>query len=323
MTGLVEATSPRPPTLDPLAARPDRVTICEVGPRDGLQNEAETIATDDKVHFCDLLSDAGVPILEATSFVSPKAVPQMADASDVYARIRKDPERTYLVLVPNDRGLDRALEAGVRAIAVFTAASEAFALANIRMSVDASIETFAGVVRRAKEQGIWVRASVSTAFGCPFQGAVPVADVVRVCERLLALGVDELSVADTIGVGTPNQVVEVVGALRAVVGLDRLGLHFHDTRGTALANITTALACGVRIFDSSAGGLGGCPFAPGATGNVATEDVLYLLHGMGIETGIDLAKVRAASRFMQAKLGRPLPSRAYTALEAAETRAAR
>src|SRR6202035_2710534 len=200
-----------------LRPAPERVTICEVGPRDGLQNEATPISTEDKIRFCDLLSDAGVPILEATSFVSPKAVPQMADAGEVFRRIRKDEGRTYLVLVPNERGLDRALDAGVRAIAVFTAASEAFAQANIRMSIDDSVSTFAGVVKRAKADGMWVRAAVSTAFGCPFQGDVPVADVARVCERLLELGVDELSVADTIGVGTPNQVVDVVGALRDVV----------------------------------------------------------------------------------------------------------
>lgn len=309
--------------IDPLAHAPDRVTICEVGPRDGLQNEAVPISADDKVHYCDLLSDAGVPILEATSFVSPKAVPQMADADDVFRRIRKDPGRIYLVLCPNERGLDRAVAAGVRAIAVFTAASEAFAQANIRMSVDESVATFAGVVQRAKADGMWVRAAVSTAFGCPFQGDVPVAAVVRVCERLLALGVDELSVADTIGVATPNQVVEVVGALASAVPPERLGLHFHDTRGTAMANTLAALELGVRIFDTSSGGLGGCPFAPGATGNCATEDLVYMLHKMGIATGIDLDKLRAASRFIQGKLGRPLASRAYTALEAADARAAR
>jgi hydroxymethylglutaryl-CoA lyase len=308
---------------DRLGTVPKRVTICEVGPRDGLQNEATPISTEDKVRFCDLLSDAGVPILEATSFVSPQAVPQMADAGEVFGRIRKDDGRTYLVLVPNERGLDRAMDAGVRAIAVFTAASEAFAKANIRMSIDESVSKFANVVKRAKADGMWVRAALSTAFGCPFQGEVPVADVVRVCERLLELGVDELSVADTIGVGTPNQVFEVVGALRAIVPLDRLGLHFHDTRGTALANTLAALECGVHIFDTSAGGLGGCPFAPGATGNCATEDVLYMLHGMGIETGIDLAKLRAASRFIAGRLGRPLASRVYTALEAADARTAR
>jgi hydroxymethylglutaryl-CoA lyase len=308
---------------DFFASLPRRVTICEVGPRDGLQNEPEVIAADDKVRFCDLLSDAGVPILEVTSFVGPKAVPQLADADDVFRRIRKDDGRAYLALVPNERGLDRAVAAGVRAIEVFTAASEGFAQANIRMSIDASLATFATVARRAKDAGIRVRAAISTAFGCPFQGHVPIADVVRVAQRLLELGVDELSVADTIGVGTPNQVAQLVPALLdAGVPLDRLGLHFHDTRGTALANSLAALAYGVHIFDTSAGGLGGCPFAPGATGNCATEDLLYMLHGMGIETGIDLTKLRAASRFIAAKLGRAPVSRAYTALEAADARLA-
>lgn len=302
---------------------PKRVTICETGPRDGLQNEPGLIATDDKVRFCDMLSDAGVPILEFGSFVNPQGVPQMADSDDVYRRMRKDPGRTYLALVPNERGLDRALAVGVRAISVFTAASEAFAKANIRMSVDESIERFSGVVARAKREGLWVRAAVSTAFGCPFQGEVPVADVVRVSKRLLELGVDEVSVADTIGVATPNQVAELVPALLEIVPLAQFGLHFHDTRGTALANTMAALELGVHIFDTSAGGLGGCPFAPGATGNGATEDLLYVLHAMGVETGIDLGKLRAASRFIAERLGRPLASRAYTAMEAADARAAR
>ena len=309
---------------NPFANLPRRVTLCEVGPRDGLQNEPVPISTDDKVRFCDLLTDAGVPILEAGSFVSPKAVPQMADGDDVFRRIRRAPGTTYLALVPNEKGLARALDAGVRAIAVFTAASEAFAKANINTTIADSIARFAPVVKTAKAEGLWVRAALSTAFGCPFQGEVPVADVVRACGLLLDLGVDELSVADTIGVGTPNQVIDVVDALLRVVPLDKLGLHFHDTRGTALANIVAGLQCGVAIYDTSAGGLGGCPFAPGATGNVATEDVLYLLHGMGIETGIDLAKVRIASRFIRERLGgRPLASRAFTALEAADARAAR
>jgi hydroxymethylglutaryl-CoA lyase len=306
-----------------LAAAPRRVTLCEVGPRDGLQNEPVPIAAEDKIRFCDLLSDAGVPILEATSFVSPKAVPQMADADDVFRRIRKDPGRTYLVLVPNERGLDRALDAGVRAIAVFTAASEAFAKANIGMTIDESIATFGKVVKRAKADGMWVRGAVSTAFGCPFEGSVSTAGVARVCARLLELGIDEVSVADTIGVGTPNQVFDVVAALEPLVPAAKLALHFHDTRGTALANTLAALECGVGIFDTSAGGLGGCPFAPGATGNCATEDVLYVLEGMGIETGVDLAKLRAATRFIAGKLGRAPASRAFTALEAADARTAR
>jgi isopropylmalate/homocitrate/citramalate synthase len=307
---------------NPFAGAPRSVTICEVGPRDGLQNEAGTIATDDKVRFCDLLGEAGVPMLEVGSFVNPKAVPQMADSEEVFARIRPLPGRTDIALCPNERGLDRALAAGVRAIGVFTAASEAFAQANIRMTIDESIATFAAVIRRAKQHGMWVRASVSTAFGCPFTGAVPVEAVVRVCARLLEAGADQLSVADTIGVATPNQVVDVVGALNGVVAPDALALHFHDTRGTALANALTGLALGVRTFDTAAGGLGGCPFAPGATGNGATEDLVYALHGMGIETGIDLTKLRAASRFIAEKLDHAPASRAYAALEASAARAA-
>jgi isopropylmalate/homocitrate/citramalate synthase len=228
----------------------------------------------------------------------------------------------FIALVPNERGLERALAAKVDAIGVFTAASESFTKRNIGMTIEQSLTTFEPLIHHAKAQGLYVRASISTAFGCPFQGAVPVASVVYIAERLLAFGADELSVADTIGVATPNQVYDVVAALTPHVPLERLGLHFHDTRGTALANILAALQTGVAIFDSSAGGLGGCPFAPGATGNVATEDVLYMLHGMGIETGIDLDKVRAASRFIGETLTGRVVSRAFHALEAADRRAA-
>lgn len=305
-----------------VVALPPFVTICEVGPRDGLQNEAAAVSTDDKVTYINLLIDAGYSDIEVTSFVHPKVVPQLADADEVFRRIQHASGRRDIVLVPNERGLDRALAAGAKAIAVFTAASDAFTERNIGMTIDASIDTFAGVVKRAKEHGVWVRASISTAFGCPFQGNVPVASVVHVAERLLAIGIDELSVADTIGVGTPNQVFAVVDALREHIELDRLGLHFHDTRGTALANVMAGLQSGVHIYDSSAGGLGGCPFAPGATGNVATEDLLYLLHGMGIATGVDLAAVRAASRFINGCLSGRVNSRAFHALEAADARAA-
>jgi hydroxymethylglutaryl-CoA lyase len=303
-------------------ALPTRVTICEVGPRDGLQNEALSVATAEKVRYIELLAAAGFRDIEITSFVSPKAVPQLADAEAVCAQVTQFPGCRYIALVPNERGLQRAQAAGLRAIAVFTAATDAFTQRNIGMTIDESFATFAPVIRTAKADGIYVRASISTAFGCPFEGAVPIENVVRVADRLLELGVDELSVADTIGVGTPNQVFDIVSALAPHVPLDRLGLHFHDTRGTALANIMAALQAGVTIFDSSAGGLGGCPFAPGATGNVATEDVLYLLHGMGIETGIDLNRVRAASRFIGERLTGRVVSRAFAALEAADRRAA-
>jgi hydroxymethylglutaryl-CoA lyase len=306
---------------NPYSSFPKRVTICEVGPRDGLQNEAQTVPAADKVRYIEMLVDAGVTAIEATSFVSPVAVPQLSDADKVFPAIRKRPGVRYITLVPNERGLDRALAAGVKEIAVFTAASETFALRNIRMSIEASLATFGTVIARAHANGMTVRASVSTAFGCPFEGAVPVANVVRVTQALLAAGADTLSVADTIGVATPNQVVDVVGALvNAGIGLDRFGLHFHDTRGTALANIMAGLQLGVHEYDSSAGGLGGCPFAPGATGNVATEDVLYLLHGMGIETGIDIDRLRDASRFIDGVLHGRVVSRAFRALEAAAAR---
>jgi hydroxymethylglutaryl-CoA lyase len=308
---------------NPFAAAPARVALCEVGPRDGLQNEAAVVSAADKIRYIEMLVDAGVTQIEATSFVHPKAVPQLADADAVFPAIPKRDGVRYLVLVPNERGLDRAIAAGVRDIVIFTAASDTFAQRNIRMTIDESLAVFRAVVTRARAAGMRVRAALSTAFGCPFEGAVPAANVVRVAQALLDLGADELSIADTIGVGTPNQVVEVVGALDAAgIALDRYGLHFHDTRGTALANITTALQLGVREFDTSAGGLGGCPFAPGATGNVATEDVLYLLLGLGIETGIDLAKIRAASRFIGTLLEGRVVSRAFRALEAAEAREA-
>jgi hydroxymethylglutaryl-CoA lyase len=307
----------------PLSGLPPSVHICEVGPRDGLQNEATTVAAADKVRYIELLVDAGVTLIEVTSFVSPKAVPQLADADEVYRAIRKLDGVRYVVLVPNERGLDRAIAAGVRDIQVFTAASDTFAQRNIRMSIDESLATFGGVIARAKREGMRVRASVSTAFGCPFEGAVAPSAVVAVAQRLLDAGADELSIADTIGVGTPDQVVAVVGALRdAGIGADRFGLHFHDTRGTGLANVLMGAQLGVREFDASAGGLGGCPFAPGATGNVATEDVLYLLRGLGVETGIDLDRLREASRFIASRLPGRVVSRAFTALEAADARRA-
>jgi hydroxymethylglutaryl-CoA lyase len=309
--------------MSPLSSIPRRVKICEVGPRDGLQNEASPVATADKIRYIDLLSGSGERLIETTSFVSPKAIPQMADAAEVMAGIERRDDVTYLVLTPNLRGLSRAVEAGARAVAVFTAATESFTKRNINMTIEESLATFGEVVRAAKGDGLWVRGYVSTAFGCPYEGKVAPDAVVRVVGALTAMGCDEISIGDTIGVGTPNQVFEVVERVRTVAPLERIALHFHDTRGTALANIVAALEAGVAIFDASSGGLGGCPYAPGATGNVATEDVLYMLHGMGIETGIDLAAVRAASRFIAGALRRDaLPSRAYNALEAQERRSA-
>jgi isopropylmalate/homocitrate/citramalate synthase len=300
-----------------LSNLPSRVKIVEVGPRDGLQNEKSKISTADKIRYIDLLSDAGLPVIEATSFVSPKAIPQLADADDVFRSIRKRDGVTYLVLVPNERGLDRALAAGVKAVAVFTAASETFTKRNINMSIEESLSAFRAVVKRARDQQIWVRGYISTCFGCPYEGKVPIENVVRVAEALAQMGVDEISIGDTIGVATPNQVVELSAALEAHMPVERLAMHFHDTRGTALANIVAALQMQIATFDSASGGLGGCPYAPGASGNVATEDVLYLLHGMGIDTGVDLEKVRAASRALAGMLDHELTSKTYKALEAA------
>jgi hydroxymethylglutaryl-CoA lyase len=299
---------------------PKSVTIVEMGARDGLQNEHVTVATSDKIRYIDLLSQTGLRWIEATSFVSPKAIPRLADAAEVFAGIRKAPGVRYPVLVPNLKGYSRAREAGADAIAVFTAASEHFTKRNINMTIDESLATFANVIVAAKRDGVWVRGYVSTAFGSPFGDAVTPAMVVDVSHKLLEMGCDELSIGDTIGVGVPSQVDELTPALLKVVPLDKLAYHFHDTRGTALANLYAALQHGVHIFDSSAGGLGGCPYAPGATGNVGTEDVLYMLHGMGIETGVDTAKVRAASRFIRSILDHELTSKAFQAMEAADER---
>ncbi|MDQ2993050.1 MAG: hydroxymethylglutaryl-CoA lyase [Candidatus Eremiobacteraeota bacterium] len=299
---------------------PKKVKLVEMGPRDGLQNEHEAIATSDKITYIDLLSRTGLGWIEATSFVSPKAIPQLADASDVFVGIRKAPGVRYPVLVPNLKGYARAKEAGADAIAVFTAASEIFTKRNINMTIAESLDAFRDVVATAKRDGMWVRGYVSTAFGSPFGDAVTPQAVADVCESLMAMGCDELSVGDTIGVGVPSQVQTLVPLLALTIPLDRIAMHFHDTRGTALVNLYAALQCGVSIFDASAGGLGGCPYAPGATGNVGTEDVLYLLNGLGIETGVDIDKVRAASRFIAAKLGHGLTSKTFQALEATETR---
>ncbi|MBK9064780.1 MAG: hydroxymethylglutaryl-CoA lyase [Acidobacteria bacterium] len=294
------------------------VTVVEVGPRDGLQNEAAILSADTKVAFVDALSAAGLPVIEATAFVSPKAIPQLADGEDVFRRIVKRPGVRYPVLVPNEKGLDRALAAGVREIAVFTAASETFNRRNINASIDESFARFAPVLARAKTAGMRVRGYVSCAFGCPYEGSIAPEEVGRVAGRLVEIGCDEVSVGDTIGIGVPTQVPEVVGrTVEAGVPIDRLALHFHDTRGTALANVAEGLREGVRIFDSSAGGLGGCPYAPGAAGNVATEDLLWMLDGMGYETGVDLAAVAGASRVLSAAIGRRPVSRVFQALDAA------
>lgn len=300
---------------------PRFVTVCEMGARDGLQNEHTLIATGDKIRYIDLLSESGLSLIEATSFVSPKAVPQLADAAEVFTGIRKRPGVRYPVLTPNVKGLERAKAVGADSIAVFTAASEAFTRRNINMTIDESIETFRDVVRNAKENNMWVRGYVSTAFGSPFGDEVTPGMVVDVSRKLLDLGCDEISIGDTIGVGVPSQVDDLVPALSREIPLEKIAFHFHDTRGTALANVYAALQHGIAIFDSSSGGLGGCPYAPGATGNLGTEDLLYMLHGMGIETGVDLAKVRAASRFIAGVLGHDLTSKAFQAMERASAKA--
>jgi hydroxymethylglutaryl-CoA lyase len=301
---------------------PDAVTIVEVGPRDGLQNEPGTVATDVKVGFIERLAAAGLGVVEATSFVSPRWVPQLADAADVLAALERRPGVRYPVLVPNERGLDRALAAGVDEVAVFGAASEGFSRANLGRSIDESLEMFAPVVRRATEAGLRVRGYVSTVCGCPFQGEVPVDDVRRVTTALVDLGCAEVSLGDTIGVGTPLQVQDLVAAVTADVPLDRLAVHCHDTYGQGLVNTLAAFEAGVRVADTSAGGLGGCPYAPGATGNLATEDLVYALHGAGVRTGVDLGALVDVSAWMATQLGRPSPSRVVRATLAKRAAAA-
>ncbi|HEX9983660.1 MAG TPA: hydroxymethylglutaryl-CoA lyase [Thermoanaerobaculia bacterium] len=291
----------------------DTVKIVEVGPRDGLQNEKVTIPTEAKVRYITALSDAGLRVIEAGAFVSPKWVPQMADTAAVYREIPKDPGVEYPVLVPNMKGLERAMEAGVKSIAIFTAASETFNKRNINMSIDESFENYAPVAARAREEGIRVRGYVSTGFGCPYEGDVPPEKVLEVSARLLDLGCYEVSVGDTIGVGTPMQVQGVIGVLLQVIPRSRLAMHFHDTRGTALANTLAALEMGISTFDASSGGLGGCPYAPGASGNMATEDLVYFLNGLGLESGADLGRLVQASAIIAPYLDHPLPGRVLQA----------
>lgn len=292
---------------------PTQVAVVEVGPRDGLQNEAADVATADKIGFVDLLSAAGFGVIEVSAFVSPRWVPRMADASAVFAGIVRRPATRYTALVPNLAGLDRARAAGVTEVAVFAAASESFSQRNINQSIDASLATYRDVCRRALEAGMRVRGYVSTAFGCPFEGQVAPAAAARVAAELVEMGAFEVSIGDTIGVAHPGQVPGVVAAVAERIALERIALHFHDTRGTALANVLTALQLGIATFDASAGGLGGCPYAPGATGNLATEDLIYMLEGLGIETGVDLRALLHASAFIESKIGHPLPSRYYQA----------
>lgn len=282
----------------------DFVRIVEVGPRDGLQNEKQQVATADKIALINRLSATGLRSIEATSFVSPKWVPQLADAAEVMAGIARRPGIAYPVLVPNEQGYERALAAGAREVAVFTAASEQFNLKNTNAGIDESLQRFAPVLARAKADGVKVRGYVSTVLGCPYQGEVPLADVVRVARALHESGCYEISLGDTIGVGTPLKARAMLRAVAAEVPMAALAVHFHDTYGQALANIAVCLEEGVRVVDSAVGGTGGCPYARGASGNVSSEDVVYMLHGMGVETGVDLPALAETGRWLSAVLGR-------------------
>jgi hydroxymethylglutaryl-CoA lyase len=297
-----------------------KITVYEVGPRDGLQNEAAVISTADKVAFIDALAAAGLGAVEVSAFVNPARVPQMGDADDVCRAIARRAGTRYAALVPNARGLDRALAAGITDVAVFAAASETFSRRNINQSIAESLATYRDVSTRAIAAGCRVRAYLSTAFGCPFEGDVPVTRVVELTAALLDLGAGEVAVSDTIGIAHPGQVRAVLETLTRSTAPERLALHFHDTRGTALANVLTSLDFGITTFDSSAGGLGGCPYAPGATGNLATEDLLYMLHGLGHDTGVSIDAVYAASKTLEARLGHALPSR-YVRARAARRQA--
>ncbi len=294
------------------------VTIVELGPRDGLQNEPIVLTPAERVAFVRQLADAGLTRIEAGAFVHPARVPQMAGSDEVCATLTRD---AHLVqrgvrlsaLVPNEKGLQRALAAGLREVAVFPAASETFSLRNLNQTIAQALHAAGEICATARAQGITVRGYVSTAFGCPYEGDVPIARVIAVCESLLASGVEELAISDTIGVAHPGQVRAVLAELRQAMPLDRIALHFHDTRGTALANVLAALDAGVGTFDACAGGLGGCPFAPGASGNLATEDLVYMLQGLGLAREIDLDALVRASRDIEMAVDHPLPSKYYRA----------
>jgi hydroxymethylglutaryl-CoA lyase len=285
------------------------ITVVEVGPRDGLQNESVIVSTADKVEFIDKLSAAGLPVIEVGAFVSAKWVPQMADTAEVFAAIARRPGTRYTALVPNLQGLDRALAAGVSEIAVFASSTETFSRRNINQSIDESLTTYKAVCDRALGSGLRVRGYLSTAFGCPFEGAVDPTQVAEVAKRLADLGVFEVAISDTIGVGHPGQVRRVLDVVTTALPPPQIALHFHDTRGTALVNVLAALPYGIGTFDASAGGLGGCPYAPGATGNLATDDLLYMLKGLDLETHASLDALSEATAFIATKIDHALPSR--------------
>lgn len=305
----------------PAPGLPAKVTVYEVGPRDGLQNEASPVPLATKVEFIQRLASSGLSTIEATSFVSPRWVPQLADAGDLYPLLGGLTGLRLPALVPNQAGLDRAVAAGVTQIAVFGSATESFARRNLNRSVDESLEMFRPVVSAAKSNAMWVRCYVSMCFGDPWEGRVEVGQVLQVCQRLMEMGCDELSVGDTIGVATPGHVHQLVDTLRSAgIAAEQIAVHFHDTYGQALSNTLAALEAGVTTVDASAGGLGGCPYADSATGNLATEDLLWMLDGLGIETGIDLESLVATSQWMARQLGRPSPSRVVQALAGTSAR---
>lgn len=288
---------------------PNFVQLKEVGPRDGLQNEKKWISTADKIAWINMLSESGVKEIEFTSFVNPKMIPALSDAREVGKQINRNPGVLYSALVPNMKGLEFALDAGIDAASVFMSASETHNQKNINKTIDATYPVLDKVIREAKQAGKLVTGYVSTVFDCPYEGKINPDHVLRVCENLFASGVDDLSLGDTIGTAVPTQVEQLLEVLMKHYPKEKLILHFHDTRGMAIANIMTAMHYGINRFDSTVGGLGGCPYAPGAAGNVATNDVLYLLHGLGIETGIEEKKIQDAGLFIQSKLGKILPSR--------------
>ena len=314
-------TQPEPagPAAYPRPDLPGAVTVYEVGPRDGLQNEATSVPAEVKAEFIHRLAGAGLTTIEATSFVSPKWVPQLADAETVMAALDRSSGIRYPVLVPNRSGLERALRSGASHVAVFAAATETFSKRNLNRTLDEALEMFAPVVTEAKAEGLWVRGYVSMCFGDPWEGDVPIDQVVGVARRLIDQGCDELSIGDTIGVATPGHVRSLLEALyQAGVASGSIAVHFHDTYGQALSNTFAALEAGIRTVDASAGGLGGCPYAKSATGNLATEDLVWMLDGLGIQTGVDLERLVATSEWMAEQLGRPSPSRVVRARAAKE-----
>jgi hydroxymethylglutaryl-CoA lyase len=298
---------------------PKSVKIVEVGPRDGLQNETAIISTEDKLRFIELLAQSGLKQIEITSFVHPKRIPQLADALEIVRAVKPHADLVYSALVPNMRGLERAIESGIKRIAVFTAASETFTQRNINMSIQESFDTFQPVVDLAKASGVSVRGYVSTCFVCPYEGEVSKDKVLAVTQKLHEMGIDEISLGDTIGAAAPTDVYETVGFVLNRIPSEQIALHFHDTYGTALANVVAGLQLGITTYDSSAGGLGGCPYAPGASGNLATEDLIYLLDRMGIASGVNLEKLAEASSFMQSVLKKPLPSKQVQRLMGCKT----